>query len=184
MGFIQNKKLGFTLIELLVVIAIIGLLASVVLVSLNATRTKSRDLKRKADLSQLQKALELYYDKYGAYPSTSGSWWSTCNAWAGNKTTSGANGWIPNVAPEFVSQLPLDPKRGSSTGALTGPTGANDTSQYCYIYNSNGIDYKVATHCATETGAVPAGADFNKGTGGWSCGDYHFGVYTPGAVTW
>ncbi|HEY0908265.1 MAG TPA: prepilin-type N-terminal cleavage/methylation domain-containing protein [Candidatus Paceibacterota bacterium] len=63
-------KRGFTLIELLVVVAIIGLLSSVVLASLNAARSKARDAVRKSDLTQIQKALELYYDAYGGYPSS------------------------------------------------------------------------------------------------------------------
>jgi type II secretion system protein G len=64
----NQKQKGFTLIELLVVIAIIGLLASVVLVSLGTARVKARDTKRKADFSQLTKALALYYDKNGIMP--------------------------------------------------------------------------------------------------------------------
>ena len=65
------KKDGFTLIELLVVIAIIGILASVVLASLNSARQKSRDARRLADVKQLQIALELYFDgNTGNYPLT------------------------------------------------------------------------------------------------------------------
>lgn len=69
---IRNKtsQKGFTLIELLVVIAIIGLLASVVLLSLNSARQKSRDAKRLADMRQLASALELYYNDYSGYPGT------------------------------------------------------------------------------------------------------------------
>ncbi|MBI5742670.1 MAG: type II secretion system protein [Candidatus Niyogibacteria bacterium] len=58
----KNNKKGFTLIELLVVIAIIGILASVVLASLNSARKKSRDARRVADIKQVQLALAMYYD--------------------------------------------------------------------------------------------------------------------------
>ena len=58
---------GFTLIELLVVIAIIGILASVVLASLNSARLKSRDARRISDVKQLQLALELYFNDNATY---------------------------------------------------------------------------------------------------------------------
>ena len=61
---------GFTLIELLVVIAIIGLLATVVMTSLNSARKKGRDARRIEDINQIKTALELYYDSNGRYPST------------------------------------------------------------------------------------------------------------------
>lgn len=53
-----NKK-GFTLIELLVVIAIIGILSSVVLVSLNNARAKANAAKATGDMSQVMTAIEM-----------------------------------------------------------------------------------------------------------------------------
>ncbi|HEY4477133.1 MAG TPA: type II secretion system protein [Candidatus Paceibacterota bacterium] len=75
--FFKSKK-GFTLIELLVVIAIIGVLASIVLASLNTARRKGRDVRRMADLGQVRLALELFFDTGAnrSYPSQAGTAWT------------------------------------------------------------------------------------------------------------
>ncbi len=62
---------GFTLIELLVVIAIIGILASIVLASLNGARSKARDTRRQSDIITIAKALELYNLDKNVYPTCS-----------------------------------------------------------------------------------------------------------------
>lgn len=59
---IKTNQKGFTLIELLVVIAIIGILASIVLVSLNDARNKGYDTEIKSEISQIKNAMEICYD--------------------------------------------------------------------------------------------------------------------------
>ena len=122
---------GFTLIELLVVIAIIGILAGVVVVNVGSARAKARDAKRISDMKAIQTALEMYYNDNGEYPTTA-NWKSgttVCSATygAGNSYT-GGTGYIPNLAPKYISVLPESPKLSYNN---------------CYLYRSNGTDYKL-----------------------------------------
>lgn len=61
-------KSGFTLIELLVVIMILGILAALISGNFFTSLKKGRDAKRKADLEQTQRALEMYYEDKKTYP--------------------------------------------------------------------------------------------------------------------
>jgi prepilin-type N-terminal cleavage/methylation domain-containing protein len=58
----MKKNSGFTLIELLIVIAIIGILASVVLSSLNTARTKAIDVNIKSNLANARAQAQIFYD--------------------------------------------------------------------------------------------------------------------------
>ena len=137
----QNK--GFTLIELLVVIAIIGLLASIILVSLNSARSKARDAKRKADLYQLQTALEEYINDNGQAIGQGVGWWAQinnqCPQW----------GQIYNqLAPQYMSKVPEDPSNPGSPPQCAGTDG------YWYYYGQgstlNGSSISYATGKTTD----------------------------------
>jgi general secretion pathway protein G len=59
---------GFTLIELLVVISIIGLLSTVVLASLNSTRTKAENAQTQEEIGSWLNAINLYQTENNKMP--------------------------------------------------------------------------------------------------------------------
>ena len=157
---------GFTLIELLVVIAIIGLLATIVMVSVNSARAKARDAKRKGDMRSISLALEMYYDTNGNYPSTGGAWWGVCVN-GGSRATSGASAYISGLTPTYISVLPVDPNDDR-----TGWSG--------YIYQSNGTDYKLLCHANGPESFPSSGQplyDSVRPTWAWA-------IYTSGGASW
>lgn len=64
---IRNQR-SFTLIELLVVVAVIGLLATIVLVSLTSAKARARDAHRMIEINQFFKVLTICYSDQGNYP--------------------------------------------------------------------------------------------------------------------
>ena len=66
---LSSRLVCFTLVELLVVIGIMVILSGVTYVGVSEIRQTIRDSKRKADLHQLARALELFKTDYGQYPS-------------------------------------------------------------------------------------------------------------------
>jgi prepilin-type N-terminal cleavage/methylation domain-containing protein len=139
---------GFTLIELLVVIAIIGILSSVVLVSLSTARMKARDARRIADFKQIMLALELYYDAKSYYPgsnNTSGSppcsfpalaW--DCNGYQRSNVTGAVQGswdYLQTELGPYLSKVPVDPIN-TTTGGCAPWSGA--VQCYTYAYGNPG----------------------------------------------
>jgi prepilin-type N-terminal cleavage/methylation domain-containing protein len=104
---------GFTLIELLVVIAIIGLLATIVLVSINTTRQKARDARRLSDLRQVAVALEMFWDTNRYYPSvtscTAANYGTSTNPPAAGTLRYALEGTAGGGAVVYIPAAPLDP---------------------------------------------------------------------------
>jgi len=61
-------KKSFTLLELMISIAILGIISGLIYGNFVNSLKKARDAKRKADLEQIQRALEMYYEDKKRYP--------------------------------------------------------------------------------------------------------------------
>jgi len=124
--FFQRNHTGFTLIELLVVIAIMGILSSMVLVSLSGARAKARNARRESDIRQTVLATELDYSDDEKYSQCSGMPIKIpCTDFACSCTNPGDG--------KYLNPVPEDPKGGAynwidnSPGATTGC----DDESYC-----------------------------------------------------
>ncbi len=110
-----KPKKGFTLIELLVVVAIIGVLASIVLSSLNEARAKARDARRLSDIKTIQTALELYFLDNNEYPVSTGGTIPN-NSWAHSAYPS----W-ETLETALGTDLPEDPINNDQSWAPSNP---------------------------------------------------------------
>lgn len=130
----QVRKSGFTLIELLVVIAIIGVLSTLAIIALGSARQKARDSKRVGDISQLNKALELYYSDNAAYPTV---------------VTPGQPLVSLDGSKTYLASIPSNPSPRTD--------GNCPNQDYMYVPRSNGQGYTFYYCIGSAVGAVNAG---------------------------
>lgn len=145
----MKKTHGFTLMEILITITIMSLLGAVAFTSYGALSKSARDSRRKSDIENMKGALEIYKSANGTYPTTNSSWSGIC-ANAGAKTDSGSSGYIPDLAPAYLQKLPHDPKESKKNNNLSLPAACADAGWNCYMYYSNGTEYKLIAHCTPE----------------------------------
>ena len=124
----KNFKKGFTLIELLVVIAIIGILASIVLASLNTARDRGRDASIRASMSQIRAQAEIFYDSQ-ATPTYVGMCASAdvdrlldaaeANGGTGRSCNETATAWAAEIVPNGGGFYCVDSRGASGNETVT-----------------------------------------------------------------
>ena len=64
----KNKQSGFTIVELLIVIVVIGILAAITIAAYNGIQDRANYTKSYNAITQINKALKLYYAENDKYP--------------------------------------------------------------------------------------------------------------------
>ena len=181
----RRNQSGFSLVELVVVIMIITSLTALGITSYSAVQRGARNTERKTDLKDLQVALEAYRAENGLYPDTCNIAGTSC-ASSNALWFSGLNcnwnpriPWIPGLAPNYIEALPLDPRQNHVNSQRTVSNCNTNSTLNCYIYRSNGYDYKLSANCTPE-GTMSANDPFSDP----SRTNRAWAVYTPVASAW
>ena len=139
---IKKYSRGFTLIELLVVIAIIGILASVVLISLQSARKKGNDTRVISNVQQLRTYVESVHN---------GSNYNVSLVAGNNAITSNAG--IINTAGSVPLQLNTDAASNNNGAGLFAKTTSGNVTAYA-IYGALPSTNNVSYFCIGSDGST------------------------------
>jgi general secretion pathway protein G len=107
---LRKKDDGFTLVELLIVIIILGVLAGIVVFSVQAFQNRGETAACKADFKSVETALEAYYAQNSDYPATDD----------GNPATK-TDGLQGLVTGGYLKEVPSSPKYTITYARVAGP---------------------------------------------------------------
>lgn len=130
----QFGKKGFTLIEMLLVIVIIGLLSSIILVSVNTARTQARYARAKADLNQFLKLINVARaDSLKTFIEITGSGCSECTC-----RGKGNIQLLPETDSCWITyQNAVSALNNVASGAITFNRPISDPWGAPYLFNEN-----------------------------------------------
>ena len=151
MNIFKEKTKGFTLIELLVVVAIIGLLASIIMASLNSARGKAKDAAIKQEVTELTKLMEMNYDDTGSYSNLQTCNWVTHSASSCNKPGV-FSGTYTNQAVSICNNIVSNSPNPEFAFLACNNTGEGQNKRYSVIsYLNNGKLFCVGSDGTSET---------------------------------
>lgn len=128
----QIPSSGFTLVELLVVIGIITMITALLFPNFMGARQRARDSQRKADLKQIQGAVELYKldQNPPAYPSGNFAGTMCRRCWS----AAGSSDVCPTGSNVYMNKFSCDP-------------GSNNPTPYIYTRDAGNILSYSLTGC-------------------------------------
>ena len=135
----MKKLKGFTLIEIIIVITIIGVLAALISSNFLNSLKKGRDAKRKADLEQMTRALEMYYEDNKVYPDAVSFGGQLCHP----------GGCATKI---YMQKLPNDPVSGKT-----------------YSYRLDNESYRLYACLENSQQVLPYNTLIQTPSVGWTC---------------
>ena len=138
----EHHKKGFTLIELMAVIVILGILTTIVVINVSPFLQRANFEKIRADLAQVEKAIETYRFQHYSYPTTE----------------QGIEALF--VAPKDIKNPSLYPPDGYLSSVPQDPWG----NEFLYLFPGQYSKYDVFTYGADAT---VGGEGDNADVGNW-----------------
>ncbi len=117
------RKYGFGMVELLIIVGLLSILipGMIVLINPMARIAQANDAKRKSDIVNIKRALEIYYNDNDRYPASTATFTITGTSWGGS--------WNP-----YISRLPGDPSSSRRYVYYTPSSGSCANYQCFYIF--------------------------------------------------
>lgn len=146
----RSNQQGFTLLEITIVFALIALFSTYMLGTVILTsQRRARDTHRKADLANIGRAMELYFNDYNHFPYADGGQIAGCGEDADQACTWGEP-WVGANNTTYMNLLPAE-RQTSGT--------------YYYRTDADGTGWELYARLEIEDDPAVEEFEYNCGTG-------------------